>query len=244
VPWELLYPVDRNREAGFLVEQFPVVRRVYGQGRARVLRLDGGAGFIVPPRSPTDAMEEVAAIRSILPPHVAHRGTGASLAQVHELLEDVPSVLHFAGHSAFTDETGSLISLDGGPLRPDDICYARQKRALEVVSPLVFFNGCRTASEIPGFAHMNGWATEFMGAGAAAFIGSLWAVRSGPARVFAEEFYRALVRDRQPLGAASLQARKAIAADGSDPTWLAYAVYGNPSASVETVHAPSARTAR
>jgi hypothetical protein len=38
---------------------------------------------------------------------------------------------------------------------------------------------------------------------------------------------------RQPLGIASLQARKAIAADESDPTWLAYAVYGNPSASAE-----------
>ncbi len=46
VPWELLYPVDLDNEDGFLVEQFPVVRRVYGQGRARILRMDGGAGFI------------------------------------------------------------------------------------------------------------------------------------------------------------------------------------------------------
>jgi hypothetical protein len=43
VPWELLYPVDLDDDAGFLVEQFPVVRRVYGQDRARVLRLDRGA---------------------------------------------------------------------------------------------------------------------------------------------------------------------------------------------------------
>ena len=42
VPWELLYPVDLDNEDGFLVEQFPVVRRVYGQGRTRVLRLDRG----------------------------------------------------------------------------------------------------------------------------------------------------------------------------------------------------------
>ena len=130
----------------------------------------------------------------------------------------MPSVLHFAGHNAFTDEAGSLISLDGGPLRPGDLSYARQKRAFEAVSPLVFLNGCRTAGEIPGFTQMNGWAKEFMGAGAGAFIGSLWAVRSSSARMFAEEFYSALVRDRQPLGVASLRARQAIAADEGDPT--------------------------
>ncbi len=233
VPWELLYPVDLDNENGFLVEQFPVVRRVYGQGRARALRLDEGVGFIVPPKSPANAMDEVAAVRDILPTGVVQRGTEAGLAQVLKLLDAVPSVLHFAGHNAFTDDTGSLISLDGGPLRPGDLSYARQKRAFEAVSPLVFLNGCRTAGEIPGFTQMNGWAQEFMGAGAAAFVGSLWAVRSSSARTFAEEFYRALILGRKPLGAASLQARQAIAADEGDPTWLAYTVYGNPSASFE-----------
>jgi hypothetical protein len=233
VPWELLYPVDLANEAGFLVEQFPVVRRVYGQGRARILRVNKGVGFIVPPRSPTNAMAEVTAVRSVLPPDMEYRGTEAGLAEVLELLDAVPSVLHFAGHNAFTDEIGSMISLDGGPLRPDDLYPAKQKRAFGNVSPLVFFNGCRTAGEIPGFTQMNGWAHEFMGAGAAAFIGSLWAVRSSSAVVFAKEFYRELVRDRQPLGVASQHARQVIAADESDPTWLAYAVYGNPSATVE-----------
>ncbi len=231
VPWELLYPVDLSNENGFLVEQFPVVRRVYGQSRARVLRLDKGAGFIVPPRSPVSAMVEVETVRGILPAGVAHRGTESGLAAVLELLDAVPSVLHFAGHSAFTDEAGSLISLDGGPLRPGDISYARQKRAFEAVGPLVFLNGCRTAGEIPGFTQMNGWAKEFIGAGAGAFIGSLWAVRSNSAWRFAEAFYSALVRDRQPLGVASLWARQAIAREDGDPTWLAYTVYGNPSAS-------------
>jgi CHAT domain len=237
VPWELVYPVDLENEDGFLVEQFPVVRRVYGQGRARVLRLQGGAGFIVPPRPPDDALDEVASVRGILPANVANRGVEAGLTEVLELLAAVPSVLHFAGHSAFTEEDGSVITLNGGPLRPDDLSYARQKRAFAAVSPLVFLNGCRTAGEIAGFAQMNGWAEKFMGAGAGAFIGSLWAVRSSSAKVFAEEFYRELVSRQQPLGIASLRARQAIAADSGDPTWLAYTVYGNPSACVE--HYPS-----
>jgi hypothetical protein len=232
VPWELLYPVDLNNDNGFLVEQFPVVRRIYGQGRERVLRLDRGAGFIVPPNPPANAMNEIAAVRAALPDYVLDRGTGNSLGEVLELLDAVPSVLHFAGHNAYTDELGSLISLDGGPLRPSDLSYVRQRRAFESVRPLVFFNGCRTAGEIPGFTQLIGWAREFMGAGAGAFIGSLWAVRSSSALTFAEEFYNALIRDGESLGVASLRARKAIAADEADPTWLAYTVYGNPSASV------------
>jgi hypothetical protein len=233
MPWELVYPVDLGSEYGFLVEQFPVVRRVYGQDRARFLRLGGGAAFIVPPNSPANALDEVAAVRGILPADVADRGVAAGLAEVVELLDAMPSVLHFAGHNAFTDEAGSVIRLGGGPLCPDDLSYYRQKRAFAGGNPLVFLNGCRTAGEIPGFAQMNGWAEKFMGAGAGAFIGSLWAVRSSSAKVFAEEFYRELVTLRQPLGTASLRARQAIAADLGDPTWLAYTIYGNPLASVE-----------
>jgi CHAT domain-containing protein len=108
---------------------------------------------------------------------------------------------------------------------------------------LVFFNGCRTAGEIPGFTQMIGWAEEFMRAGAGAFIGSLWAVRSSSARTFAERFYSALVRDGESLGVASWQARQAIEADEGDPTWLAYTVYGNPSASVMGPH-PRPRNSR
>jgi DNA-binding NarL/FixJ family response regulator len=233
VPWELLYPVDLDNDDGFLVEQFPVVRRVYGQDRARVLRLDSGVGFIVPPKSPANVRDEVGAVRAAFPKNVGDRGIKAALADVLELLDSVPSVLHFAGHNAFTDETGSLISLDGGPLRPSDLSYARQRRAFEATRPLVFLNGCRTAGEIPGFTQMTGWASEFMGAGAGAFIGSLWPVRSAAAQAFAAKFYHALARDKKTLGVASLQARQAIAADEGDPTWLAYTIYGNPSASID-----------
>ncbi len=238
VPWELIYPVDLDNEDGFLVEQFPVVRRVYGQGRTRSLRLDSGAAYVVPPRSPADALDEVTALRGILALDAADRGVQESLDEVFGLLESMPSVLHFAGHNAFTDEAGSVISLNGGPLRPDDLAYARQKRAFAAVSPLVFLNGCRTAGEIAGFAQMNGWADKFMGAGAGAFIGSLWAVRSSSAKLFAEEFYRSLVQHGQTLGASSMRARQAIAADTGDPTWLAYTVYGNPSAQIDRPTAP------
>ncbi len=231
VPWELLYPVDGDNDNGFLVEQFPVVRRVYGQGRARRLSL-ASAAYVVPPGSPRDADNEVEAVRAQLGEDIRDYGVVERLDLLIALLEGAPSILHFACHNQFTDQAGSVLNLAGGPLRPSDLAVAVQKHGLAAASPLVFFNACRTAGEIPGLMQMIGWAKQFMSAGAGAFLGSLWAVRSGSARTFADAFYRALVTEGNPLGTASLRARQAIAEDGGDPTWLAYTVYGNPSATI------------
>lgn len=231
VPWELLYPVDGDHDNGFLAEQFPVIRRVYGQGRVRNLNLSSAA-YIVPPGSPANAMDEVQSVRALLGGSIRDQGVCSRLDSLIRLLEDTPSVLHFACHNAFTDTEGSAMNLEGGPWRPSDLSVSVQRRSLAGACPLVFLNACRTAGEVPGLMHMMGWARQFMGAGAGAFIGSLWAVRSSSAREFADEFYRALVAEGKPLGAASQHARQAISADGGDPTWLAYTIYGNPSATV------------
>jgi CHAT domain len=231
LPWELLYPVDGDNENGFLVEQFPVVRRVYGQGRMLRLPLTSAA-YIVPSGSPCNADDEVQAVRRRLGAGVSERGVIQQLEDLNALLLDPPSVLHFASHNQFTDTGGSVLGMQGGPFRPSDLAVAVQKRGLSAASPLVFFNACRTAGEIPGLTHMMGWAKQFMGAGAGAFLGTLWAVRSSSAKVFADAFYQAFVTQRLPLGPASVQARQAISADDSDPTWLAYSIYGNPSATI------------
>jgi CHAT domain-containing protein len=88
------------------------------------------------------------------------------------------------------------------------------------------------AGEIYGFTQMSGWASQFMAAGAGGFVGTLWPVRSPAARMFATSFYDAMVRQNSTLGEASLHARKSIIEDLEDPTWLAYTVYGSPSAGV------------
>jgi hypothetical protein len=231
IPWELLYPVDGDNDNGFLVEQFPVVRRVYGQGRTRRLPL-ASAAYVVPPNSPGNARDEVELVRAVLGDAIADQGVLDRLDQMVALLEQAPSVLHFACHNQFNQATGSVVNLDGGPFRPGDLAMAVQRRGLAAASPLVFFNACRTAGEIDGFVQLMGWAKQFMAAGAGAFLGSLWAVRSSSARTFADAFYQAFVTRHQPLGVASLQARQAIATDDGDPTWLAYTVYGNPAATI------------
>jgi CHAT domain-containing protein len=218
---------DKHDDKGFLVERFPVVRRVFDQPLALLLPL-ASVAYVLPLDSPSDAEAEVKAVHARLGSSVTHRGVVLKQADLLDLLENAPpSVLHFACHNEFTSERGSVITMEDGPLTPTDLAIAVQRKALAAVSPLVFLNACRTAAEIEGLSNMTGWATEFMKAGAGVFLGSLWAVRSSTARNFAEAFYDAFVSRRLPLGRASYEARQQIARDDGDPTWLAYSVYGD-----------------
>ena len=47
MPWELLYPLAQGCDEGFLVEQFPVMRRVYGQQRSHRI-IAGNAMYVMP----------------------------------------------------------------------------------------------------------------------------------------------------------------------------------------------------
>jgi hypothetical protein len=237
IPWELLYPANGDNDRGFLADQFPVVRRAYAQRRWQKIRV-GKAAYVVPPSgSPSDAMAEVEAIRALLGSGVRDDGVLSELSAVRQLVlgEELPGIMHFACHNTFSGKKGSSIKLGGGPWRPSDLAEAKAKTTLEASRPLVFFNACRSAGDIPWFGGNTGWASEFIEAGAGAFIGSLWAVRSRAAKTFAETFYEQLVVDGQPLGTSSLRARRAVSEDGGDPTWLSYTVYGNPAAVVERI---------
>lgn len=119
--------------------------------------------------------------------------------------------------------------MSGGPFVPMLLNKAVTVRALDRRRPLVFINACRSAGAVPEYTRMMGWAQQFMAAGAGAFVGTLWAVRSESAAVFAETFYAALMA-RSTLGEASRRARLEAGHDHDDPTWLAYSVYGDPRA--------------
>jgi hypothetical protein len=231
VPWELLYPLnDESEDRGFLAEWLPMVRRVHGQERVRSLSL-AGAAFVVPPGSPDDAGEEVAALRACLGTAASDTGVLTKRAALTALIKGGRAgLLHFACHNAFTG-TGSRVTMADGPFDPIDLASAAQLRTLRAHRPLVFFNACRSAGEIDWFGESLGWAPQFLNAGAGAFVGTLWPVRSRSALQFAQTFYDQLITYRQPLGKASLAARQTTRDlhDG-DPTWLAYAVYGSPAA--------------
>jgi len=227
IPWELLYPLSPADDEGFLVEQFPVVRRVYGQRRCRWVSISPPL-YVVPTASPANAEDEVARLRRSLP---AGTEIISNLERLLGLIDaGAIGLLHFACHNTFrTDSGGSSIMMGGGPFVPELLNRAVTTQALAERSPLVFINACRSAGAIPEYTRLMGWAGQFMAAGAGAFVGTLWAVRSASALAFAESFYDALLAGHA-LGKAALMARHTTAADASDPTWLAYTIYGNPAA--------------
>jgi CHAT domain len=234
VPWELLYPQDRGKEdAGFLVEQFPVTRWVFGRRPARTLRL-GSARFVLPSGSPPEAQAEIDDVRAIL-------GLRPSLDDILRargaLLDVIKSgnfgLLHFACHNNFDPSAGSSITFDQGPFRPVDLTRVRINETLAPSAPLIFINACRAAGLAARYNQLDGWAHGFLEAGAAAFIGSLWAIEDKSARVFAATIYAGLQEGR-PLGDVVVEARKAAARGDGDPTWLAYSVYGDPGAREES----------
>jgi hypothetical protein len=234
IPWELLYPLAAGHDEGFLVEQFPVMRRVYGQQRSRSL-LIAGTRYVMPARSPANAQAEIASVRRVL----SEAGEPAEMiADLEDLLRFIESgncgSLHFACHNTFSsDAGGSAITMSGGPFVPMLLNKAVTRRVLAGQDPLIFINACRSAGAVPEYTRMMGWAQQFMAAGAGAFVGTLWAVSSTAAQIFAEAFYSALAAGNS-LGEASRHARAETGRDHDDPTWLAYSVYGDPAAQAIT----------
>lgn len=232
IPWELLYPLAPDTDEGFLVQQFPVMRRVFGQQRFHSITL-GDTRYVLPPGSPKNAQNEIAAIQQILGPSTPAMDVVSDLETLIALIESQKAgLVHFACHNTFrVDDGGSSISMGGGAFTPMLLNKAVTRHTLSGRHPMIFVNACRSAGAVPEYTRMMGWAEQFMAAGAGAFVGTLWAIRSETASRFAEAFYGEITSG-SPLGEACHRARLTI--DHSDPTWLAYSIYGDPDATAIT----------
>ena len=231
VPWELLYPKDRGHDAGFLVEQFPVTRALFNRQPTRRLSL-WPACFVLPEGSLPEAQKEIEAMRQLLDPRQPPSAVISTLGPLLELIHNGNfGLLHFACHNLYNPTEGSSITLDKLQFTPMQMTTAVIDQMLDRSKPTVFINACRSASLTATYNRLDGWATKFLEAGAAAFIGSLWAVSDETAREFARELYRKLLAGGS-LGEAVMSARRTAASQPGDPTWLAYTVYGDPRARI------------
>jgi CHAT domain-containing protein len=116
-----------------------------------------------------------------------------------------------------------------GVFAPPLLTNAVSNRSLRSGS-VVFINACHSAGAVDGFVNLSGWAHKFLAAGAAAFIGTNWAVRTSASSEFAASLYEQLTRGAA-LGTAAHRARQSLRS-GEDPSWLAYSVYGSAAATV------------
>ena len=231
VPWELLYPMDPGHDAGFLVEQFPVTRAIFGWRPSRTLNLRP-ARLVLPEGSLPEAMDEIDAIRRLLDPEQPSSDVISALTPLQDLIAKGNfGLLHFACHNTYDPARGSSIMLDDVQFTLTQMATAVINKVLARHAPTIFMNACRSAGLSPSYNQLDGWAREFLKAGAGAFIGTLWAVSDVAAGEFAWEFYSQL-QAGSSFGTAVTRARQAAAGQPDDPTWLAYTAYGDPRATV------------
>jgi len=208
-----------------------VTRAVFGRRPTRRLSLSP-VRFVLPEHSPPAARDEIEAMRRLLDPDQSPGSVISALTPLQDLIRDGDfGLLHFACHNSYDPGGGSSITLDNVQFTPTLMTTAANGRVLARSAPTVFINACRSAGLTATYNRLDGWASKFLEAGAAVFIGSLWAVSDGTAREFACELYGQL-QAGSSLGEAVMQARQAAAGQPGDPTWLAYTVYGDPRATI------------
>ncbi|EEP70278.1 hypothetical protein MCAG_00605 [Micromonospora sp. ATCC 39149] len=226
LPWELLLPPTWDE---FPAERLAVMRQTGAHSPARSLSLTD-AVFVHGRNPPTGARAEVRGVNAGL------GAPGALVTTVAELVRRIErgdfGLLHLACHQEHpgADSDGG-VAMDDGRFHPVALGRAAARGSLRARCPLVFFNACRSVDGGAYDTLMGGWANEFVRAGAGAFVGSTWALRTESARRYADRFYAEL-RGGAPLAAASFAARRELLADPGDPTGLAYAVYGDPQATI------------
>jgi hypothetical protein len=161
---------------------------------------------------------------------------------VYPLLGGAPpsDILHFAVHGRYDPQgAGEGIYLVSGP--PIDPFQIRGSD-LSSRAPFVFLNACQVGAGQNLLGNYGGIAQAFLRIGASAVVAPLWSIDDTIAQKIALAFYeRALAADdeddeERENGAGDGQRpavadllRKARAAAGQSPTYLAYQFYGHPS---------------
>lgn len=226
LPWELLLPAPGRIGKAFLAEKIAVLRRITGQQYPGRIDLRDAA-YVHPADSPPGTYEEIDQVHMVLGGGVRHRRP--SMANVRQVVQAVDAgdfdLLHLACHNRLIRHGWDEVAMNDGGFSRIHLNQAIHGRTLAPRHPLIFFNACDTdggATE----TRMDGWAGGFLRAGAGAFVGSTWAVRSATATRFAEHLYAFL--PSYDVGTATLRARLATGDEAGDPTPLAYAVYATP----------------
>jgi hypothetical protein len=236
IPWELCKLQGREDgrviEGPFLCEAFAMTRWLPGIGFKPALSLNDMA--LVLPRD------------SGLPMATSEGEYVLSLADGTRKVTRVPATFldlraglasgaydgwHFTGHGSFRapDPNRSAMLLENGDvLTPEDLGGVVSN--LGLARPLVFLNACQIGRSALSLTGIGGWASQFLRAGAAAFVGAYWSVYDQAAHDFAHAFYDGLLAGL-PIGKAAQEARAEIKPWG-DPTWMAYTIFADPLATV------------
>jgi CHAT domain/Ternary complex associated domain 7 len=239
IPWEICRlsgedDTGRLQEGPFLCEAFALTRWLPGIPRRLRLTLDNMAVVVPADSGLAFAAQEWQYLQSLAKDGRAVKRIDAGFVEVRrELASGVYDGWHFSGHGAARskDPNRSAIYLNNKQaFTPEEL--GGVVRNLGRAKPLVFLNACQVGRSGMSLTDIGGWARQFLYAGASGFVGAYWSVYDQAALNFAKALYDRLL-DGVPIGRATQEARVEVKSDG-DPTWLAYTVFADPLAAVET----------
>ena len=249
IPWELVHLREPGKpfpeETRFL-GQMGLVRWLYQGGwPPSELRVrPGQARYVIPEYpDPRYQLPETIAERQFLEATFGATAVESQPNPVRELLSSPGAfdLLHFACHGVAEADnvTDAKLVLQG---RYDDGTYVpsylsattadtrSNLRGPDGTRPIIVLNACQAGRAGYRLTGIGGFAQAFLKGQAGAFVGTLWSVGDVPARVFTETFYTQLLAGKT-VAEAAVEAREQARADG-DATWLAYAVYAHPHATL------------
>jgi len=239
IPWEMVKPFrfdaqNRREDEPHLCERFAVARWLGPGGpadRIPVHQLQPVASRSVDLMAVSSELKAFGELVALRPHLVALAQVGDTAKLIESFETGTFSVLHVAAHGGFdaTVPDDSGIALTDGNVRPSDI-NARFGQARP--RPIVFINACHGTRQEYAFTGLGGWADRLVRqARVGAFVGAAWEVSDRLALLFAERFYAAFLGQGETIGESVRSAREAIrVAEPSNSTWLAYVLYGDPTA--------------
>ncbi|MGB0747905.1 MAG: caspase family protein [Magnetospiraceae bacterium] len=238
LPWEIMVPSeDCSGDRGFLAVDYQLARwHLDGGPRQRekpVQSLEMAALNAVVPRYEGENLlpfqeTEVAALRKI----PGFKQVPGTFSEIQALFQGgAQGVVHFSGHGLAGEGLvpDYAVQLEGRRL--DVATWRALTQGKTAEGTLFFFNACEVgrAESVANF--VDGWGPAVLDTGASGFVGGLWPVVDRSAADFAARFYDQVdagFQQNQPVkvSEALRQVRQRFLETG-DPTYLAYAYYGD-----------------
>ncbi len=248
LPWELMHlhePGEALPDEIIFLAQLGLVRWLYGtEAPLKLTVRNRKVRYVIPDYPEQFELPNTHTEQVYLEKEFEAVPVMPTLAEVRELLGTGGfDLLHFSCHGA--NDSNAIDAqvmlrgrIEGGKYFPAllnaSIVRTYGKFGKDGSRPMIFVNACQVGGGRKSLTRLGGFASEFLIRGAGVFVAPLWSVRDLEASRFSVEFYKEL-RKGKTLSEAAALAR--AAARGQDATWIAYAVYGHPNATIEPVDA-------
>ncbi|HEX8085401.1 MAG TPA: CHAT domain-containing protein [Solirubrobacteraceae bacterium] len=244
LPWEIMLPSRERPEGGDedrplpLGVEFAVGRWVRGNAKTPPKVNPVRDSLLIAAQYEGDRALDPAMELAVLEEHFnGRRAEEATIAYLDEYLaEHSPSLIHLVCHGS-ADSSPPSIYLDGDtPLTADQLRFSPGFKAACAPGAIVFLNACDAGQAKvalgPGGV---GFPRRLSELGARAIIAPVWMVTKLNAPTVAAEIYEAAAREpTRPLSdiVAELRARSYATDQPFDDSWAAYAVFGDPQATL------------